>query len=278
MYNSNMVLYFMSKYLPSKIYPEELIDTNIASDYGKIKNIFYINNSPEHRQKLHEIITDEETTAVMTRKYSFERSFTPDDFVSLLFYNGMLTVKESQFALIKFQIPNYVIKEIYWSFFKDEILKRNEIGIEESNIQKALTDLAVNNNMAGWIREIEKVLGLLSNRDYQNFDEKYVKMLFITLASLSQLYIIKSEAEVAGEYPDLMYLFRKPYEPNYQFLIELKYLKKGESRKLTKTMEVAKEQVKRYFEKPELRQMQKLKVYAVVFVGKKAHFSEIEIV
>jgi len=276
MYNSNMVLYFMSKYLPSKIYPEELIDTNIASDYSKIKNIFYINNSPEHQQKLHEIITDEETTAVMTRKYSFERSFTPDDFVSLLFYNGMLTIKESQFALIKFQIPNYVIKEIYWSFFKDEILNRNEIGIEESNIQKALTDLAVNNNMAGWIGEIERILSLLSNRDYQNFDEKYVKMLFITLASLSQLYIIKSEAEVTGEYPDLMYLFRKPYKPNYQFLIELKYLKKGESRKLTITMESAKEQVKRYLSKSEVKDLENLKSYAVVFVGKKGHFTEIE--
>jgi len=276
MYNANMVLFFMSEYLPQNKYPRRLIDTNIASDYSKIKNIFYINNSTDHQQKLNEIITKEETTASITEKYSFERSFTPDDFVSLLFYNGMLTIKESQFALIKFQIPNYVIKEIYWSFFKDEILKKWEIGINESNLQQALNDLAINNNMQRWIGEIEKVLGLLSNRDYQNFDEKYVKMLFITLASLSQLYIIKSEAEVAKEYPDLMYLFRKPYEPNYQFLIELKYLKKSESRKLAKTMEAAKEQVERYFEKPELKQMEKLKVYAVVFVGKKAHFSEIE--
>jgi len=274
-YNSNMVLFFMSNYLPRNKYPQELIDTNIASDYCKIKNIFYINNSIEHQQKLNEIITKEETTAVITKKYSFERGFTPDDFVSLLFYNGMLTIKEAQLSFIKFQIPNYVIKEIYWSFFKDEILKKLDIGINESNLQQALNDLALNNNMERWIGEIEKVLDLLSNRDYQNFDEKYVKMLFITLASLSQLYIIKSEAEVKGEYPDLMYLFRKPYKPNYQFLIELKYLKKTENRKLHKTMDLAKEQVKRYFEKPEIKQMEKLKVYAVVFVGKKGHFVEL---
>ena len=130
--------------------------------------------------------------------------------------------------------------------------------------------------MQGWVKQIERILGLLSNRDYQNFDEKYVKMLFITLASLSQLYIIKSEAEAAGEYPDLMYLFRKPYKPNYQFLIELKYLKKTESRKLTKTMESAREQVKRYLSKPEVKELENLKSYAVVFVGKKGHFTEIK--
>ncbi|MBE2281495.1 MAG: PD-(D/E)XK nuclease domain-containing protein, partial [Ignavibacteriaceae bacterium] len=250
----------------------DLIDNNIASDYSKIKKIFYINNSPENQQKLNEIITEEETTASITKKYSFERVFTPDDFVSLLFYNGMLTIKEVEFALIKFQIPNYVIKEIYWSFFKDEILKGLQVSLNESSLQQAINDLAKNNNMDRWIGEIERVLDLLSNRDFQNFDEKYVKMLFITLASFTQLYIIKSETEVAGEYPDLMYLFRKPYKPNYQFLIELKYLKKSESKKLTKTMELAKEQVNRYFQKPEIKELESLVAYAVVFVGKKAHF------
>ncbi|MCF8307133.1 MAG: PD-(D/E)XK nuclease domain-containing protein, partial [Ignavibacteriales bacterium] len=162
-----------------------------------------------------------------------------------------------------------------WSFFKDEIMNKFDISLNVSNLQQSIIDLALNNNMERWIGEIEKVLELLSNRDYQNFDEKYVKMLFITLASLSQLYIIKSEAEVEGEYPDLMYLFRKPYKPNYQFLIELKYLKKGESKKLGKTMESAKEQVSRYLQKPEIKGLDNLKIYTVVFVSKKGHFSEI---
>ncbi|MBE2280168.1 MAG: AAA family ATPase, partial [Ignavibacteriaceae bacterium] len=276
MYNSNMVLYFLNQYLKENQYPEDLIDTNIASDYSKIKNIFYINNTTDNQQKLNEIITEEETTASITKKYSFERPFTPDDFVSLLFYNGMLTIKEVEFALIKFQIPNYVIKEIYWSFFKDEILNGLETGINVSDLQHAINDLAKNNNMARWIEEIEKVLEILSNRDYQNFDEKYIKMLFITLASLSRLYIIKSEAEVEGDYPDLMYLFRKPYKPNFQFLIELKYLKKSEPKKLSKTMELATEQIDRYLQKAEIKELTNLKAYAIVFVGKKGHFELVE--
>ncbi|MBE2281801.1 MAG: PD-(D/E)XK nuclease domain-containing protein, partial [Ignavibacteriaceae bacterium] len=63
-----------------------------------------------------------------------------------------------------------------------------------------------------------------------------------------------------------------PNKVKYQFLIELKYLKKSESKKLTKTMEIAKEQVTRYLHKPEISELESLKAYAIVFVGKKAHF------
>ncbi len=274
-YNSNMVLYFLSEYIYRGAYPKKLIDNNIASDYSKIKNIFYLNNSPVHREKLNEIITIGETTGLITEKYSFEREFTPDDFVSLLFYNGMLTIKGAKAARIEFCIPNYVIKEIYWNFFASQLKENIQIALNTDKIITSLEDLAYKNNMQGWMERIEDVMELLSNRDLQKFDEKYVKMLFITLAAMSQLYIIKSEAEIKGEYPDLMYLYRKPYKPNYQFLIELKYLKKSEEGKLKTTMEAAVQQAKKYLAKPEVSQLENLEVYGVVFVGKKGHFEEV---
>ncbi|MBE2280789.1 MAG: PD-(D/E)XK nuclease domain-containing protein, partial [Ignavibacteriaceae bacterium] len=67
-----------------------------------------------------------------------------------------------------------------------------------------------------------------------------------------------------------------PNKVKYQFLIELKYLKKSESKKLPKTMEIAKEQVNRYLQKTEISELESLKAYAVVFVGKKAHLSLVE--
>lgn len=129
--------------------------------------------------------------------------------------------------------------------------------------------------MSGWISEIEKVLDLLSNRDYRNFDEKYIKLLFVTLASLPRLYIIKSEAEINGEYPDLMYLFREPYNPNYQFLIELKYVKSGAVAKNESVLSEAREQIKRYMMKTEIKQLKNLKCYVVLFSGKKGYFEEV---
>lgn len=65
------------------------------------------------------------------------------------------------------------------------------------------------------VGEIEKVLDLLRNRDYLNFDEKYIKILLINLVFLTQLHI-KSKAKLMAELPALMYLFRKPYHPTFQ--------------------------------------------------------------
>jgi len=276
MYNSNMILFFMSEYLPQNMYPRRLIDTNIASDYSKIKNIFYINNSTEHQQKLKEIISSGETAAVITEKFSFERPFNTDDFVSLLFYNGVLTIKEAQFAETIFQIPNYVIKEVYWSFFGMLVEEENDLVFNSDKIRNGMRELAYYNKIENWLLQIEYVLNQLSNRDYQKFDEKYIKLIFITLASLSQLYIIKSEAEVEGEYPDLMFLYRKPFKPNHQFLIELKYLKKSEDKKLSEKMDEAKSQVMRYLEKSEIKFLENLRSYAIVFVGDKSYFEEVE--
>jgi len=115
----------------------------------------------------------------------------------------------------------------------------------------------------------------LSNRDYIRFDEKYIKLLFFTLAVLSPVYAIKSEAEVLGEYPDLMYLSREPYKVNYQYLFELKYLSKAGKTKLGTLQKEAKEQVQRYLGKPEIRAIENLKAYTIIFVGKKAHIEEV---
>jgi hypothetical protein len=48
------------------------------------------------------------------------------------------------------------------------------------------------------------------------FDEKYIKALFIGFASLSNF--LKSEPEVEQKYPDIMFLYRPPFFPNYQYL------------------------------------------------------------
>jgi hypothetical protein len=274
LYNSDMVLYFLKGFLSQGKYPESLIDNNIASDYNKIKAIVNIHEDEEIVDTLTEIIEKGETIALLTTQYTFERDFTTNDFVSLLFYNGMLTIKESIGSFISFQIPNYVIKELYWNLFREYLEKRQHVKMNISNLQTGLLNLAYNNNMHGWLEQIRKVLEKLSNRDFQRFDEKYVKLLMITLASLSQLYIIKSEAEVERDYPDLMYVYRKPYKPNYQFLLEVKYLKKEDETKLDSKMREAQNQVTRYFEKPELRQMENLRSYAIVFVGTTPYFEE----
>ncbi|RKZ70726.1 MAG: AAA family ATPase, partial [Gammaproteobacteria bacterium] len=112
------------------------------------------------------------------------------------------------------------------------------------------------------------------NRDFIFFDEKYIKALFVGFASLSNLYFIKSEPELEQKYPDILFLYRQPYAPNYQFLLELKYLHKKQRTRLNEKRKEAINQIKRYKQFPEIQQLENLKSWAIVFVGEKAEVIE----
>ena len=130
--------------------------------------------------------------------------------------------------------------------------------------------MAQNNDVKPFVSLIENALHSLSNRDFIAFDEKYVKALFVGFASLSNLYFIKSEPEVEQKYPDMMFLYRPPFVPNYQFLFELKYLKKSQRHQLEKIHLAAQNQVKSYLQSEEVKQLEHLKSWVIVFVGEKA--------
>jgi len=73
-----------------------------------------------------------------------------------------------------------------------------------------------------------------------------------------------------------MFLYRPPFEPNYQFLFELKYLKKTQGSKLKSVQEKAVNQVKDYLALAEIKRLDHLKSWVIVFVGEKAGVVEVE--
>ncbi|TGO02491.1 hypothetical protein PN36_24180 [Candidatus Thiomargarita nelsonii] len=270
LYNPNMVLYFLKEYAYENEYPDKLIDTNIASDYGKVRRLFRLGEIERNYVILEELIETGMLNGLLTEQFSFEKPFSKDDFISLLFYLGLVTIKEAGLSRFSFGFPNYVIKGLYLEFFMDSLNERNQLDFEVEEVRDKLEILAQNNEVKPFVGLIEKALQTLSNRDFISFDEKYVKALFVGFASLSNLYFIKSEPEIEQKYPDVMFLYRPPFAPNYQFLFELKYLKKSDSGKLKSTQEAAKKQVKGYLQFEEVRQLENLKSWVIVFVGEVA--------
>jgi len=95
-YNPDMVLYYLSEYQSNNQPPDELIDTNIASDYGKIKKLFALQKPFRNSQVLDELMVSNQTTASLTPQFSFERDFNSDDFVSLMYYLGLISIQSSR--------------------------------------------------------------------------------------------------------------------------------------------------------------------------------------
>ena len=107
LYNSDMVLYFVAEYSQKRKYPEELLDPNIASDYNKVRRIFKIKGKEEsHLKYLEELLETGEITSPLVRQFEISKKFDRQDFISLLFYMGIITIKLRQFMNYTFGIPN----------------------------------------------------------------------------------------------------------------------------------------------------------------------------
>ena len=181
---------------------------------------------------------------------------------------GFVTITGNVLTRIRYGIPNYVIQKLYYDYFKVEIEQRGQIIISSSSLENAIAELALHNNIKPLVIEINKALGLFSNRDFMNMDEKHIKAVILTLLYQSEVYFIQSEPEINNRYPDILLLERNPFKVNYQFLFELKYSKKkeGEQGLAAKKSEGIK-QIKEYLLLEDVKTLPKLEAYLLLTDG-----------
>ena len=114
-----------------------------------------------------------------------------------------------------------------------------------------------------------------------NFDEKYIKLIFTSAFYISEIYHIHNEFEVKRSktekgYVDLLLTKRPPFEPEFQFVIEFKYLKKEFANKAETVKEQAIQQLQAYLQHDEkLQKLENLKAYVILFVGNKGEIIEL---
>ncbi len=271
LYNPEMVLYFADHYADFQTYPEEMLDPNIASDFSKIRQTFRIADREQvNRVVLDEVLTEGFTSAQLTAQFSFERGFTDNDFKSLLFYLGYLTIKGEFGAEWQMKIPNQVIRNLYWDYFATLTIEMTDLAVRTDDVNAALRELMHRNDPMPLVRLVEKVLASLSNRDDMGLDEKHVKAILASYLSLSNSYLMRSEFETDRKYVDILLLKRPPFEMPHQFAFELKYLKKGDAASEKAKETEAETQLRGYLASPELAVLDNLRAWVIVFVGTEA--------
>jgi len=92
--------------------PEKLVDINILSDYGKIEGLMNLCEDMNKINILEKIVGGETVESELTEKFNAEIEFGEKELISLLFYLGYLTIKQIEFGVIEFGIPNDVIRKI----------------------------------------------------------------------------------------------------------------------------------------------------------------------
>jgi hypothetical protein len=170
-------------------------------------------------------------------------------------------------------MPNLVLEKLYLEFFIRSIANRADIALNIGSLKVTLHELSQNGNLQNFLTLVEELLQKLSNRDFMNFDEKYVKAIICSYLSLSNLYMVKSEYELPESYADLVFFQREPYKVKYQFLFKLKYCKKDSPKKIINELaQEGRKQLQKYCESEEIAEKMAnkdcpLKPYLIIFSG-----------
>ena len=276
MYNSNMCLYFLKNYIRFNEIPEQLIDVNIASDYKKLGNMLDLCQGEEREKIIEKTVYGEGILNEITAKFNPAIEFTEKDLISMLFYLGYLTIVGEKFETPELKVPNRVMKEIYSDYFIHILSINANLQLSTNTYTDIMQEIALEGKIEKIVELLQNYLQNLSNRDYMNFDEKYVKLIFYCIAMNLKIYRIKSEMEVQRKYPDILLIPKDTSKEYKSVMIEFKYLKKGEENKLLEKQLEARKQIEEYAEFEEIKVIPDLSKYTVIAVNDKIYVEKID--
>ncbi|MDR2345930.1 MAG: PD-(D/E)XK nuclease domain-containing protein, partial [Planctomycetaceae bacterium] len=194
-------------------------------------------------------------------------------FISLLFYLGLLTIKEEDsMGDISLCIPNYSIKTQYWEYLARLMRETSpNMTIKLQALKNAINAMATNGDLNRFISYIsENAFSRLSDHDLQRFDEKYIKILLLAYLFMDKTYVAMSEYETVPGRADI-FLQRNPINPSarYEWILELKYCKVSDSQtEIEAKRKDALAKIDKYINADRIKDRPNLKAAAIVFIGK----------
>jgi hypothetical protein len=266
-YNPDMILYFFTQWELEGKYPKQLIDENVKTDYGRLQRLI---SSENNRKTLDYIIQNEEIAADIVPKFSFDLMYDEQYFVSLLFYMGLLTIDRKERMRLVLKVPNYVIRTVLWEYLERRMRIEQDIRPNTEQMRRTIEQMAFDGTIKPFVDYIgEHVMKPLSNRDLNRFDEKYLKILLFAYLIDSRAYRPFSERETENGYMDI-YLEKDTRIPDiaYEWILELKYLKKQSAAEIEKVKEQGLTQLAGYAKSRDLADKPHVKRALIIFVGK----------
>jgi hypothetical protein len=277
MFNTDAVLYFMQKSLNSKFMLKNLIDDNLRMDYSKLQHLIILNQRLNGNFNiLKEIIENGEIYSNVKTSFPFTKLTEKENFISLLYFFGLLTYKDNQNSIIsKLVIPNETIKSMMYEYFRKTYENINAFNIDIYDFQKRFVDLTLNGNFKPTFEFLANEIKRQTRiRDYID-GEKMIQGFFLAYLNIFDFYLSLSEEERNKGYSDIVMkpFYLKYPEIKFAYLIEFKYIKRRENKKEFKKefdekLKQAKEKLSQYANDDYANKMLYLKPYGNVTLKK----------
>lgn len=256
MYNSVMVLNFVDNYIRSEYQiPKKMVETNIRIDYDKMRMLIRHDKEFAHDASIiQQLVTQGFVTGTLNENFPAERINDPDNFLSLLFYFGMVTIDGTYDGETKFIIPNEVVRDQMYTYLLDTY-KENDLVYDRYSKGKLESKLAYHGEFKPYFEYIADCLKKYSSQRDKQKGEAFVHGFTLAMTSQNKFYRPISELDNDGGYADI---FLSPLCDIYKdmvdsYIIELKYCK-SQTTQVKKLFEEASAQISRYADSDMVRE------------------------
>ena len=287
-FNCDMVIYYLRNYMDSGEAPKQMIDPNTMTDYNKMKKLLQLDKLDGNRKGI--ICTIAETGQIVTsleNTFPASRLTNPQTFTSLLFYYGMLTIKDTFGDMLILGIPNNNVRKQYYGYLLEQYQEEKFVDLTQMKV--LFTYMALEGKWRDALEAMAKAYEDVSSVRDGIESERNLQGFFMAYLNLNNYYYTAPELELNHGYCDFFLLPNLThYATKHSYILELKVLSKKdyeakpEDGKLSKAevqWQEAEEQIKRYAMAPRveaLRQGTTLHKIIMQFVsGKLVRMEEV---
>ena len=231
LYNTDMVLYFLDESTPNKKPPRELIDVNVRIDYGKLRHLLTVNRQLNGNfDLLRHIIGDQQVDTNIQLSFPLDRLDRRENFLSLLHYFGLLSIRDVEHGVPRLGIPNQTVKRLMYGYIRDAYDDVGLFSLDVYTFSRLVREMAY---YGTWQPALDFLRDALAEqtgiRDYMD-GEKVIHGFVAAHLSMVDHFLLHSEYELNKGYADL---YLEPFLAQYPdmrfgYVLELKYLKRRE--------------------------------------------------
>ena len=248
MFNCDMVIYYLRSHVLRGKSPEQMLDVNTRTDYKKLKKLIQLDGmGDDQRSILQKIASEGKIIGNINTSFPAERIFDKKNFVSLLYYYGMLTMTGTRGSLLELSIPNNNVRKQYYEFLMEEYSTAGKIDF--SDLQLAYYDMAYEGSWRETMTMIADNYKKLSSVRSAIEGERNFQGFVTASLSTCAYYLLAPEMELSHGYCDIFLMPDLKRYPGvkHSYIVELKYLTASDSdAKAQKQWEEGIDQVKSY--------------------------------
>ena len=231
MYNSNMVLYFVKNYIQRGKAPRDMVEDNIRIDYEKLRMLIRKDKEFAHDASIIQTLVSEGyVTGELKKGFPAINITNPDNFVSLLYYFGMLTISGTYKGKTKLTIPNQVVREQIYTYL---LSTYNEAELNFSSYEKneLASALAYRGDWKAYFGYIADCLKRYTSQRDKQKGEFFVHGFTLAMTAQNRFYRPISEQDTQAGYVDIFLcpLLDIYSDMKHSYIVELKYAKYKDS-------------------------------------------------